>query len=209
MISKTAFLSAFALQASALTPGSATYDSTFTCTQCVTNGFKWCAPEADMYQSVATPTTNKCVETATSCASGEFDFTTLVNKDLMLAACENDSDICGSTTQFIGLTGTTATTVAIAANMPVNTKCSFVVQCSEGFPLYKYTGTATDNTDLEISYMHYTFDSRWTPSLESYVYPVNSNVMQDKTSYTGAAEYPRKEITHGYATSVSWANLTG
>ncbi len=143
-----------------------------------------------MFATKSTLTTNKCVETSTSCAGGEFDLTTLVNLDLQLAACENDEAVCGSTNFFVTSSVTPTADITIATNMPVNTKCTYLVDNTYWFPLYKYDGTATADTDLEISFMHFTEDGRFPTALNDY--PSDGTHMTDTTSYTGNANYPRK-----------------
>mmetsp|Transcript_18782 Transcript_18782/g.28928 ORF Transcript_18782/g.28928 Transcript_18782/m.28928 type:complete len:89 (+) Transcript_18782:414-680(+) len=71
-------------------------------------------------------------------------------------------------------------------------------------------GSASDSTDLEISFMHYTADSRISMDSTNSYFPSASSgtsAFSDTTSYSGTAEYPRHSSKNGFKEEITWADL--
>ncbi len=140
MLSKTATIAVLAGATQAINTEGAAYSASMPCARCVYNDYKWCIDAANYYSSASgAVATDKCVELSTSCST-DSSLRVFNNKDFELAACQQDSDQCGTTITFDLATSSDTASVVVGATLTQYTKCSYVVKSTAGPIMYQYTG---------------------------------------------------------------------
>lgn len=187
MISKlqqAAVLATLVGQADALISSSTTYDAAMTCPACILNGFQWVPTAAtNFFEDAATLEATKCQEMTTTYSVTSASF---ANKDLAMASCQNLQSVCGTYTKLDITSSTDTQTVSLAAGQTLDgqAKCTYVIKSTAGPPVFKWSGSTSDN--LQISIIHYTNDNRVTlgTSTAAYFPDATSTVTELTTPYT-------------------------
>jgi len=120
-----------------------------------------------------------------------------------VAACENISNYCGAIRE-ITLENIGDTFIPSINAIPKNFSCTYSILAQCGAPMMKFTGSA-GSSDIELTYIHFTHDSRTTMDEG---YPVANTNIYDATDYCTASATSSFCDSAGISNSVTYIART-